>query len=499
MNYEDIISVAAGLVQVLVALYALRLNRLFHVPRVGWCLFSAFTLMAGVQLFGVWQAGKAPLTLDFGMDAVHLVISLLLLVGMTHIESVMKERVRAEAGLERRVKERTTELEKTHVQLRQAQKMEAVGQLAGGVAHDFNNILTVIMGYSQLLLMNSSNGHSKEQLEGIYAAAERAAGLVRQLLAFSRRQVLQTKPLDLNELISNITKMLRRLIGEDIVLESSYAPGLPLVAGDAGMIEQVIMNLAVNARDAMTKGGVLSIATSKVEVSDTYVMRKNEEMPGSFICMTVRDTGSGMSPQVMEHLFEPFFTTKEIGKGTGLGLATVYGIVKQHNGWIEVDSKHGEGTEFKIFFPSAPKSALPRLANTGEAPKQLHGKETILLVEDEEPVRRFVRLLLNQHGYRVFEADCGASAQDVWEQQRDSIDLLLTDMVMPGGMNGRELADKLKAKNPRLRVVFTSGYSPSRSGHDTKILDGLKFLPKPYHPDKLLECVRESLDADVVK
>jgi signal transduction histidine kinase/CheY-like chemotaxis protein len=457
--------------------------------------------MAVTYLAAAWEPYSGPVQPDLGAAAVYLLISVLLLIGMAHIESVMTAHLQVEQQLNRvrqelelQVKKQTEDLANTHERLRQTSKMEAVGRLAGGVAHDFNNLLTIIQGYSQLLLAGKpANGDGSEPLEAIFAAAERAARLTRQLLAFSRRNVLQPEPADLNEVISDLNKMLRRVISEDIILQTIYAPNLPQIVADKGMMEQIIMNLVVNARDAMPKGGTLTITTEAVKVTDTHARFHNEAYRGDFVCVSVRDTGCGMSAEVKAHLFEPFFTTKEIGKGTGLGLATVYGIVKQHEGWVEVSSEPNKGTEFRVFLPRTAKSVSLPEPNPAR-PEPLAGKETILLVEDEEEVRRLTRLVLTQQGYQVLEADCGTRALEVWQRQGDGIDLLLTDLIMPGGITGRDLATRMKATRPQLPVMFVSGYSPSRSGQDLRLMEGMKFLPKPYDPTHLLRSVRECLD-----
>jgi two-component system cell cycle sensor histidine kinase/response regulator CckA len=379
-------------------------------------------------------------------------------------------------------------------QLRHSQKMEAIGQLAGGVAHDFNNLLTVIQGHGELLLgQNNLDGQTLEQLNQMFVAAQRAANLTRQLLTFSRKQVMQVKVLNLNEVIGDLTKMLRRVIGEDIALQTSLASKLPSLRADAGMLEQVIMNLCVNARDAMPHGGRLTIGTEPAVVGEQEVQQMPQARRGEFVCLRVHDTGCGMSPEIVAHIFEPFFTTKVAGKGTGLGLATVYGIVKQHEGWIEVSSKVGQGTEFKVFLPavSTPASEAKRAADQSS---MRGGTETILLVEDELAVRELARIVLERLGYRVLEAGSGVDALSVWEAHRSEIALLLTDMVMPDQMTGLELAEKLQAEQPELKVIFTSGYSTDLVGRDLKLLEGKNFLQKPYPPRKLAQAVRECLD-----
>jgi signal transduction histidine kinase/ActR/RegA family two-component response regulator len=380
-------------------------------------------------------------------------------------------------------------------QLRQSQKMEAIGQLAGGVAHDFNNILTVIHGHASLLLAAGSlTGVSAKSAQQISQAADRAAGLTRQLLAFSRRQVLQPRQLDMNEVVANMTKMLGRILGEDIALQLNYCPQPARVQADAGMMEQVLLNLAVNSRDAMPKGGLLAIKISTIEVDARRQAEHSEGHTGRFVCLSVIDTGCGIPPENLRRIFEPFFTTKEVGKGTGLGLATVYGIVKQHQGWIEVESQPGHGTTFRVFLPRSVESADATEDQPAEKAVR-GGTETILVVEDEVAVRELVCNLLAGHGYRILQADSGLKALQVWRDSKDRIDLLLTDLVMPDQMNGRELAEKLWAERPRLKVIFTSGYSADVVGKDFVLHRGLNYLQKPYHPNKLALAVRDCLDA----
>jgi PAS domain S-box-containing protein len=378
-------------------------------------------------------------------------------------------------------------------QFRQAQKMEAIGQLAGGVAHDFNNILTVIQGHASLLASAKLGPLEEKSANQIGQAAARAAGLTRQLLTFSRRQLIQPKKLDLNKIVGNMTNMLGRLLGEDITLQLNYCQAAPTVEADAGMMEQVLLNLAVNARDAMPKGGQLAIRLTVIDVDDAYVARQPDARKGTFVCVSVTDTGTGISPENLPRIFEPFFTTKAIGKGTGLGLATVYGIVKQHQGWIELESLVGKGTTFRIFIPwiSSDKvgNEKPTTAITVRG-----GEEGVLLVEDEKPVRELVARVLERYGYHVFQADNGTDALEVWEQHKNEINLVLTDLVMPNNMNGRELAEKLWAQSPGLKVIFTSGYSADIVGKDFKLEPELNYLQKPYQPQILALTIRRCLD-----
>jgi PAS domain S-box-containing protein len=380
-------------------------------------------------------------------------------------------------------------------ELRQSQKMEAIGQLAGGVAHDFNNILTVIHGHASLLLAGGSlAGASVKSAQQISQAAERAAGLTRQLLAFGRRQMMQPRQLDVNEVVGNMTKMLGRILGEDIVLQLHYSPHPVMVEADAGMLEQVLLNLAVNSRDAMPKGGLLAIKIATVRVDASHAAEHPEACIGDYACLSVTDTGCGIPPEIQRRIFEPFFTTKEVGKGTGLGLATVYGIVKQHKGWIEVESEVGRGTAFNVFLPLSDKTAEVAHERLSEQTAR-GGTETILVVEDEAPLRELVCNVLAGHGYRVLQAESGVRALQVWQDTNGQIDLLFTDLVMPERLNGRELAEKLWTERPRLKVIFTSGYSADAVCKDFVLCRGLNYLQKPFHPHKLALAVRACLDA----
>ena len=378
-------------------------------------------------------------------------------------------------------------------QLRQSQKMEAIGQLAGGVAHDFNNILTVIHGHASLLGMADLDDTAARSAQQITQAAERAAGLTRQLLAFSRRQLIQPRRLDMNKIVGNMTDMLGRLLGEDVSLQLNYCPTPPMIEADAGMMEQVLLNLAVNARDAMPKGGQLGIRIAIVEIDDGHVRRHPEARVGNFVCIAKSDSGCGIPQENIARIFEPFFTTKDVGKGTGLGLATVYGIVKQHQGWIEVESQMGKGSTFRVYLPYVGEQK-----NEVEKPTTQFtirgGTETILLVEDEKPVRELVARVLQKYGYTILQAGSGNDAIGVWEEHKQNINLLLTDLVMPGSMNGRELAEKIWMERPELKVIFSSGYSADIVGKDFKLDPDLNFLQKPYHPQTLALTVRRCLD-----
>ena len=389
-----------------------------------------------------------------------------------------------------------TERKVLQQQLLQSQKMEAIGQLAGGVAHDFNNMLAVIRGNAELLLMDAEqhSPETKECLKQVTAASERAANLTRQLLAFSRKQVMQSHPLALNDVIVDLTKMLRRIIGEHIDLQCRYAAQLPFVQADAGMLEQVLLNLSVNARDAMPRGGQLLITTEAVTYDAAHVRTHPEAAAGQFVRLTVSDTGTGIAPEHLPRIFEPFFTTKELGKGTGLGLATVYGIVKQHQGWIEVASPPGAGATFRIFLPAIPAAARPAAPPETEADLP-GGTETILLVEDDYAVRMITRRVLESHGYKVYEAASAREGLELWRKHAKEIALLLSDIVMPEGVTGRELAEQLRAEQPALKVAFMSGYSADVIGKDTDFFRRTRsaFLQKPCSSRVLLETIRGSL------
>jgi signal transduction histidine kinase/ActR/RegA family two-component response regulator len=380
-------------------------------------------------------------------------------------------------------------------QVRHSVKMEAVGQLAAGVAHDFNNILTIIQGHSDLLLQAPDlTAPTEKSLRQIWSAADRAGKLIQQLLMFSRKQVMQPRYLDLNEIISNVSPMLTRMLGESVVFEFSPVPNLPAIYADVGMIEQVLVNLSINARDAMPGGGSLTISAAPRVLEPVACVVNPEARPGHFVCLSITDTGGGMDNATLSHLFEPFFTTKEIGKGTGLGLATVYGIVKQHQGWIIVESKVGHGSTFTIFMPCVGKPAEVTAPHSQTPLPAPAGHETLLIVEDEPSLRELVVRILEICGYKIYEAKSGLEALGVWEKHKDEIDLLLTDMVMPEGVSGRQLAERLQAEDPKLKVIYTSGYSPGMAGKDIALLEGFNFLAKPYPPSRLAQVVRECLD-----
>jgi signal transduction histidine kinase len=378
-------------------------------------------------------------------------------------------------------------------QLRQSQKMEAIGQLAGGVAHDFNNLLTIVSGYSQLLLSQTDlNEAARDKIHEIKQAGERAASLTRQLLAFSRKQVLERKVLDLNALVTGVEKMLRHTIGEDIDLATALNPALARITADPGQMEQIILNLAVNARDAMPQGGKLTIETANVELDETYTRTHATAKPGRYVMLAVSDTGCGMTPDVMNRVFEPFFTTKGPGKGTGLGLATVYGIVQQSGGHIGLYSEPDHGTTFKVYLPlteTAVKSGDLRM----ETPVLLTGKETILLVEDDESVRLLSRSVLEMSGYTVLEAKGGRDALRICEQHSGPIQMIVTDVVMPE-MGGRVLVERIVVLRPGIKVLYMSGYADDTVIRHGVLEEGTAFLQKPFTPAGLSSKVREVLD-----
>ncbi|HKB91620.1 MAG TPA: response regulator [Opitutaceae bacterium] len=387
-----------------------------------------------------------------------------------------------------------TERKNLENHLLQAQKMEVVGLLSSGIAHDFNNILTVIFGYVNLLLDNEPlSPKTTHALKIVYTASERAAGLIRQLLVFSRKRVLKHEIINLGDAIEETAKMLYRLLGEPVSLEVELSSQPTFISADVGMIEQVLMNLAVNARDAMPKGGKLSIKTEVKQFDTIQVPSHLHARVGSFVCISVRDTGGGIPPEIISRIFEPFFTTKEVGRGTGLGLATVRDIVNLHNGWIDLQSEINVGTTFFIFLPLVPPETVP--AQTPHIAYDAMGKrETILLVEDEIYVREFAVAVLQQHNYSVLQARSGDHALEVWQRHAHKIDLLLTDVVMPGDTSGLDLAEKLQAKKPSLKVILVSGYTNETSERVFVHGENSKFLHKPYLPAGLARAVRDILD-----
>lgn len=634
MNSREIISAVALLLQVAVAVYALWLNRIFGTRRAAWVLCLAFLLMFSMHLN---EAVSPPVTvaaLGLQPELAYAFISLLLLLGLSHLGSVFRERQKSEElvrqardVLELRVQERTAELQRSNEQLlqevqqrkdaeakvrasqelyrglvdsldavmfecdrqdlrftfvsaqaerllgytteqwlrevtwrdllhpedydrflasrgaivgerpgawleyrvrtrdqrvrrvrhiaaladgneqhvrgvlldvterrqledemRQMQKMEAIGRLAGGVAHDFNNILTVIQGYSQLLL--SSDGLPEEPLDHvrqISQATDRASQLTQQLLAFSRKRDIKTAPVDVNSVVRNLAKMLTVLVGETISVQLVMKESLPPVEGDAGALDQVLMNLAANARDAMPSGGRLLIQTDVVSVDGASVEGIPGARGGTFVCLTVTDTGTGIDPQALPHIFEPFFTTKAVGKGTGLGLSTVYGIVKQHQGWMRVSSQSQVGTTFRVFLPAT--QAEPKSTPTPGMTSVPSGHNaTMLVVEDEPALLELVTSILEGQGYRVLPARSGPAALDLWREHSRQVDLLLTDVVMPDGISGPDLVQRVRQDRPEIRAILMSGYAAT----EFPLSDRDLFLQKPYRPSTLLKAIHDS-------
>lgn len=388
-----------------------------------------------------------------------------------------------------------TEQRKLEEQYRQSQKMDAIGQLAGGVAHDFNNLLMVIQGNASLALISDlPPAEVNATLQDIVTATERAAALTSQLLAFSRRQPMQPRNLEMNTIVTEASRMFGRLIGEDITLRTELTPDPTPVHADSAMIEQVLLNLAVNARDAMPHGGQLTLRTRVVppqELPGKLAARVDSE---EFVQVDVADTGQGISPDCLPHIFEPFFTTKEVGKGTGLGLATAFGIAQQHGGWLTVESNVGHGSTFSLFLPRHASASSKKDVIPEPAIKKRRGNETILIVEDDSTVRSVVVHVLKQNGYRIYEAVNGQTALELWEQCGAETDVLLTDMVMPGGVSGHQLAQQLLAKKPSLKVIYTSGYSAEVFRGDFVLPAGVDFLRKPYRAEDLLAAVGTALD-----
>ncbi|MBW8004016.1 MAG: response regulator [Planctomycetes bacterium] len=405
--------------------------------------------------------------------------------GFVSIITDITERKQAEAAL----------LE-SEEQLRQAQKMESIGRLAGGVAHDFNNLLTTIIGYSELISMEEDlNDTTKEGVQEIKNSAERAAALTQQLLAFSRKQVLKPHVIDLNLLITKLGSMLKRLVSEDINLTTELGSNLGNIKADPGQVEQVIMNLVVNARDAMPEGGAITIETLGVNLDESYHQQHPEVIPGDYVLLAVSDTGHGMDEETQSQVFEPFFTTKEVGKGTGLGLSTVYGIVKQSGGFIWVYSKLEQGTTFKIYLPQI-TGTKKQHESRPQKKDPMGGTETILLVEDEESLRKMAGKILKGYGYCVIEADDGMDALEIVNKKDyPEIDLLVTDVIMPK-MGGKELSEKLFEEYPKLKVVYISGYTDNAIAHHGVLDEGVSLLQKPFSSESLAEKVREILDED---
>jgi nitrogen-specific signal transduction histidine kinase len=377
-------------------------------------------------------------------------------------------------------------------QFRQAQKMEAVGRLAGGVAHDFNNLLMVISGYAEVLLENTERRHGLyPKIEAIQQASDRATTLTRQLLAFSRKQLLELKVVDVNAIVADMERLLRPLIGENIELVTRLDSNLGRTRADAGQIEQVIMNLVVNSKDAMPNGGKITIQTGNVNLDDDLRRDYSYIKAGPYVMLSVSDNGQGMDRETQSRIFEPFFTTKEKSKGTGLGLSTVYGIIKQSGGYIFAQSEVGRGAKFSIYLPRVEEAAAP-LSHAAATQAPVGGSETVLLVEDEESVRQLVKETLESKGYRVIEADHGAAALEAVSKHSGEIDLLVSDVVMPG-MSGRDLAAKLRVTHPTTKVLYLSGYTEDAIVHQGVLEPDTAFLQKPFTLQALSRKVREVL------
>jgi two-component system cell cycle sensor histidine kinase/response regulator CckA len=458
-----------------------------HQPRLGGRVERE--IRAGLARDGRWS-GELPFLRKDGAEGVADVVVV--------VQRDARGSPTAWIGVNRDVTERkrTEEaLRKSEDQLRQSQRLEAVGQLAGGVAHDFNNLLTVIKAHAEFALEDLGAGHPQSvDVQTIRGAADRAAALTRQLLAFSRRQVLEPRVLDLNELVTQFEKMVRRVMPADIGIVTKLAADLTTVEADPGQLEQVLMNLVVNARDAMPEGGTITVETANVELDRTYAARHApvEIVPGPYVALIVSDTGTGMDQVTQARIFEPFFTTKERGHGTGLGLSTVYGIVKQSGGYVWVYSEPGQGASFRVYLPRA-SSVAAEAPPTGEPVAVRRGVETILLVEDDALVRGVARRVLAKNGYHVLEAANGADAMHVSAEAEGRIDLILSDLVMPE-MGGRELAAQLHVRHPGARVLFMSGYTEDAALRRNVLEPGEAFLPKPFTPDALARKVREVLD-----
>jgi nitrogen-specific signal transduction histidine kinase/ActR/RegA family two-component response regulator len=389
--------------------------------------------------------------------------------------------------------EDVTERRMLEQQLRQSQKMEAVGRLAGGVAHDFNNLLTVIRGYTEILLGDLPTGDPRgSELEEIMKASDRAGALTRQLLAFSRQQVLAPKVLNLNTIVLNMHNLLRRLLGEDVDLQTVLDPELGHVKADPSQIEQVLMNLAVNARDAMPMGGRLTVETANVDLAENWGRDIINAKPGPYVMIAMSDSGAGMDEATKARVFEPFFTTKEQGKGTGLGLSTAYGIVKQSDGYISVYSEVGIGSTFKVYLPRMNSQRDPAVSQLSTAATD-RGTETVLLVEDEEGVRKLVLGILQRQGYQVLEATSGEEALEMVHEHNGKIDLLLSDVVLVG-MSGRELSERMRIQMPTLKVIYMSGYTDDAIVRHGVLTESADFLQKPFSSDNLLRKVRGVLE-----
>jgi len=452
----------------------------------GDCLFKSACIGKKAAIIRVANGGKL-----YGLLAVLFAPD----VAVDEEEKELLKEVAGDIGLGLYNMELEEARKKLEAQLSQAQKMEAIGVLAGGVAHDFNNLLTTIIGNAQIAMMDMGTDDPKrEEMEEIKEAGEKAASLTRQLLAFSRKQVIKPEVLDLNERIKETEKMLKRLIGEDIDFLTVLEPDLWKVHADSGQMDQVFMNLAVNARDAMPGGGKLTIETSNVDLDEHYFSDRGvEDQSGPYVMFSISDTGRGMDKETKEHIFEPFYTTKEVGKGTGLGLSTVYGIVKQNDGIIWVYSEPGQGCTFKVYLPKVVGEAKPEEEQKKLPMDEFKGTETVLIVEDDDKLRNLGVKILELRGYRILEAENGEQALRISEAHDGSIDLLLTDVVMPV-MDGRELAERLQLRRPEIKVIYMSGYTDNSIVHHGVLAPGLNFIEKPFTLEGLARKVREVLD-----
>lgn len=513
MNYPAIMGYATDGLQFMVAIYALRLNRVFGVVRVGWSLFAAFALLALLHLFQSVTFFEGSMQHMVRIEMMYLLISLLLLTGMVHLETLLKERQRREREEQRIRGELETEVEKKTIyltrameqlqaeideqkqlkaQLIEAQKLEALGQFAGGIAHDFNNILVAIVGYSELMkLQAAADSPLRVYAEEVRDAANRATALTQQLLVFSRRQVVQPVVLDLNEVVTSMNRMLGRLVGESVQMNIRPGENISRIKADPSQIGQVLMNLVVNARDAMPNGGRLTITTGTEMVKEDA--KHPDLISGEHVVLTIQDTGTGMTEAVKARLFEPLFTTKPKGKGTGLGLITCKTIVEQCGGHIKVESELGKGTTFRVYFPQVdqPLADVVLPGQTGNLPR---GTETVLVVEDDLNVRRLIQCVLEARGYNILLATDGQSGLKVAREHKgEPIRLVIADVVMPQ-MDGKAMADWMKATHPDIKIIFISGYEEEVIAQYGVVATGMAFMSKPFTPAALAGKVRELLD-----